>query len=90
MEKPDNVKTNMSTPGDGIRAVRTTSVFRLLNFELYAKPNKIIMGVGIACFAGVLGYITYMRSKYEDLGYYAAVQDDGKETFTKKVSNWEK
>lgn len=25
-------------PGDGIRSMRSTSVFRALNFELYAKP----------------------------------------------------
>ena len=47
------------------------------------------MGIGLAAFAGVLGYITYMRSKYEDMGYYAALQDDGKEVFTKKRSKWD-
>ena len=25
-------------PGEGIRSVRTTNVFRVVNFELYAKP----------------------------------------------------
>lgn len=25
-------------PGEGIRSVRSTNVFRALNFELYAKP----------------------------------------------------
>jgi len=86
----ENVKQpKASAPGEGIRTVRTTNVFRLLNFELYTKPNKIIMVLGVTCFASVLGYIAYMRTKYESLGYYAAMQSDGKETFIKKESKWE-
>lgn len=27
-----------SSPGDGIRSLKTSNVFRLLNFELYTKP----------------------------------------------------
>ncbi|XP_034483934.1 small integral membrane protein 8 isoform X1 [Drosophila innubila] len=76
-------------PGEGIRSMRSTSVFRLINFELYTKPNKIIMGIGLAAAAGVFGYIAYMRHKYEDLGYYVAVKEDGREEFIKKKSNWE-
>ncbi|CAH1368646.1 unnamed protein product [Tenebrio molitor] len=26
------------TPGDGLRSVKTTNLFRAVNFELYAKP----------------------------------------------------
>lgn len=48
----------------------------------------VIMVIGATAFAGVLGYIAYMRSKYEGLGYYAAVQEDGTEVFTKKKSKW--
>ncbi|XP_020817236.1 small integral membrane protein 8 [Drosophila serrata] len=76
-------------PGDGIRSMRSTGVFRLINFELYAKPNAIIMGLGLTAIAGVFGYIAYMRYKYESLGYYVAVKDDGREEFIKKKSNWE-
>lgn len=47
------------------------------------------MGIGLAAITGVFGYIAYMRHKYEDLGYYVAVQADGKEQFVKKKSNWE-
>ncbi|KAH8293605.1 hypothetical protein KR054_002073 [Drosophila jambulina] len=95
-------------PGDGIRSMRTTGVFRLINFELYAKPvrvnqsfaileiyilypgqNAIIMGLGLTAIAGVFGYIAYMRYKYESLGYYVAVKENGREEFIKKKSNWE-
>ncbi|TMW46557.1 hypothetical protein DOY81_008357 [Sarcophaga bullata] len=79
----------VAEPGEGIRNVRTTSVFRMLNFELYTRPNKIIMGAGLVAITGVFGYITYMRWKYESLGYYTAVSDDGKEVFIKKESKWD-
>lgn len=49
----------------------------------------VIMCLGGAAFAGVFGYIAYMRHKYEALGYYVAVQEDGKEIFTKKQSKWD-
>lgn len=29
---------NKSQPGDGIRSMKTSNVFRAVNFELYAKP----------------------------------------------------
>lgn len=30
-------------PGDGLRSLRSTTAFRVINYELYAKPvNKII------------------------------------------------
>lgn len=46
--KPPDVKPIESTqtvpkpqPGDGIRSLQSTSVFRAINFELYAKPVNI-------------------------------------------------
>ena len=32
-------------PGDGIRSVKTMNFFRVLNFELYAKPVSFIMNL---------------------------------------------
>lgn len=29
---------NNEKPGDGIRSMRSTTAFRVVNFELYAKP----------------------------------------------------
>lgn len=29
---------NNPAPGDGLRSVKTTSLFRVVNFELYTKP----------------------------------------------------
>ncbi|KAG6453631.1 small integral membrane protein 8 [Manduca sexta] len=80
---------NNEKPGDGLRSVRSTTAFRLINFELYAKPNIVIMSIGLACFGLTLGYIAYMRKKYEGMGYYAAVDENGKEIFEKKKSKWD-
>lgn len=47
------------------------------------------MGFGLIALGGTIGYIAWMRHKYEALGYYVAVQNDGTEIFTKKKSKWE-
>ncbi|XP_026324186.1 small integral membrane protein 8 [Hyposmocoma kahamanoa] len=77
------------TAGDGIRSMRSTTAFRIVNFELYAKPNIVIMTLGLTCFGLTLGYLAYMRTKYESMGYYAAVDKDGNEMFEKKKSKWD-
>lgn len=47
------------------------------------------MTIGLIAFVGCTGYIAYMRNKYEGLGYYAAIKDDGREEFIKKKSKWD-
>lgn len=47
------------------------------------------MILGGVAMIGCSGYILYMRSKYESMGYYTAVEADGKETFKKKASKWD-
>lgn len=47
------------------------------------------MAIGLVCFTSAIGYITYMRSKYESQGYYAAMKSDGTEVFTKRQSKWD-
>lgn len=47
------------------------------------------MGIGLVCLLTATGYIAYMRHKYEDMGYYSAVQADGTEQFVKKKSKWD-
>ncbi|KAE8737419.1 hypothetical protein FOCC_FOCC017114 [Frankliniella occidentalis] len=84
MKKPQE-----PAPGDGIRSLKTSNVFRVVNFELYAKPNRIIMTIGLCAMAGSLAYIAYMRHKYEGMGYYVAVSDNGEESFVKKKSRWD-
>lgn len=46
------------------------------------------MAIGVIAMTGCVGYILYMRSKYESMGFYTAVESDGSERFKKKVSKW--
>ena len=76
-------------PGEGLRSLKTTNLFRVVNYELYAKPNIVVMGIGLTVLAGCLGYIAYMRQKYEKLGYYIATGQDDTQQFVKKQSRWD-
>lgn len=51
--------------------------------------NAVIMGLGLVAIAGCMGYIAYMKSKYESMGYYSAVKGDGTEQFLKRKSKWD-
>ncbi|XP_011301392.1 small integral membrane protein 8 [Fopius arisanus] len=88
IDSSSSQKNPGAAPGDGIRSLRSTMLFRAVNYELYVKPNIVIMALGLAAIVGCSGYIFYMRSKYEDMGYYTALETDGKETFKKKESKW--
>lgn len=50
----------------------------------------VIMVIGVISITSVFGYIAWMRHKYEGMGYYTAVQEDGTEVFTKKKSRWDR
>lgn len=39
-------KKDEPAPGDGIRSMRTSRVFRAVNFELYAKPVSLHIFLG--------------------------------------------
>lgn len=40
-QKPKKTQAPANAPGDGIRSMRSTNVFRAINFELYAKPVRL-------------------------------------------------
>ncbi|XP_059468750.1 small integral membrane protein 8 [Neocloeon triangulifer] len=76
-------------PGDGIRSMRSSTLFRATNFELYAKPNKIIMALGLVGLSVSIGYMAYMRTQHERMGLYTAVDTEGQETLMKRPSRWD-
>lgn len=41
MSDKQAIKPDVAAAGEGIRSIKTTNVFRLLNFELYTKPVSI-------------------------------------------------
>lgn len=51
--------TRVAEPGDGIRQVKTTNVFRLINFELYTRPVSFICN----CFRMHVINTTFLRIK---------------------------
>ena len=75
----------------GLKHARTTNLFRITNFELFAKPNKRVMGLGGFMFLFACGYLVYMRmtDEYKDKPTYNTMNEDG--TFTRRVrtSKWD-
>lgn len=49
MSNPDGpkpaAKLAEAKPGDGIRSLQSTTLFRVVNFELYAKPVSDVAGL---------------------------------------------
>ena len=70
----------------GLSTLDSTTLFRVTNFELYAKPNRLVMIVGIAAFAGCCTFLVRMRKSAE----YSTVQtsSDGQYSYVKK-SKWD-
>ncbi|XP_015180361.1 PREDICTED: small integral membrane protein 8 [Polistes dominula] len=81
-------KTKESAPGDGIRSLRSTALFRAVNYELYVKPNRGIMLFGVMAMLTCSGYLFYMRYKHDGTDYYESVQADGNITLKNKTSKW--
>ncbi|XP_072759071.1 small integral membrane protein 8 [Anoplolepis gracilipes] len=84
-----NKNTHETTPGDGLRSLRSTSLFRAINFELYVKPNKTVMILGIGAMLGCSGYIFYMNSKGQEKNdYQTMIKSDDTVVLVRKTSKW--
>lgn len=44
-----NKNVRETTPGDGLRSLRSTSLFRAINFELYVKPVRLYQYLSFIC-----------------------------------------
>jgi len=60
-----------------------------VSYFCHLFQNAVIMTIGLAAMGICIGYIAYMRTKYENMGYYAAVNRDGEESFVQKKSKWD-
>ncbi|CAL8104642.1 unnamed protein product [Orchesella dallaii] len=77
-------------PGEGIRSLKTSNIFRTLNFELYARPNKTVMVIGVVGFTVCVGYLTYLNYyHYDHNEYYEAFAEDGTKILRPKKSRWD-
>ncbi|CAB3365761.1 Hypothetical predicted protein [Cloeon dipterum] len=68
--------------------MRSSTLFRITNFELYTRPNKVVMALGLLGLTISVGYMAYMRSQYEQMGLYTAVDSEGQQTLMKRQSRW--
>ncbi|XP_014469566.1 PREDICTED: small integral membrane protein 8 [Dinoponera quadriceps] len=80
--------TRETTPGDGLRSLRSTLLFRAVNYELYVKPNKVIMIFGVIAMLGCSGYMFYMNRNHKRDDYQAIVKSDDTVVLVKKKSKW--
>jgi len=54
--------TTTTTP---IKKPQSTLAFRIINPELFIKPNKHVMNFGIAAIAGCVMYFAYMVATHD-------------------------
>ena len=47
------------------------------------------MTIGLLAITACSGYLLYMRTQYENMGYYVAVKEDGSEHLQQKKSRWD-
>ncbi|PIK48091.1 putative small integral membrane protein 8 isoform X2 [Apostichopus japonicus] len=83
---------NPSTHETGLRGARTTTLFRAVNFELFVKPNKVVMAFGLIALTGSVAYIAYMNAVKEnqkDQMMYEQYFEDGSTLMKPKKSKWE-
>lgn len=71
----------------------STTIFRVLNFELFVKPNKYVMAIGGTAMVGCLAYLVYLKYSVEEIKKsgqkYIAVDEEGREVFRQRKSKWE-
>ncbi|OWF35670.1 small integral membrane protein 8-like [Mizuhopecten yessoensis] len=92
-DKPSKKATSKdgNEPGSGIRHAKTTSLFRVVNFELYARPNALTMILGASLFLSAVGYITYMRYRdtKDNQKMYNAMDEEGHLVRRERTSKWD-
>ncbi|KAL5471438.1 hypothetical protein EMCRGX_G029557 [Ephydatia muelleri] len=64
----------------GLGNAKFTNAFRVINFELFAKPNKGIMLFGAICITGCFGFFLYLNMTHEGTQ---------KKQFGRKGSRWD-
>ncbi|XP_076872782.1 small integral membrane protein 8 isoform X2 [Brachyhypopomus gauderio] len=74
----------------GLRGVKTTSLFRAVNPELFIKPNKPVMAFGLVTVTLCVGYLGYLHAVKENTQeLYEAVDSEGERYMRRKNSKWD-
>jgi len=87
--KSGTAKEIKNVSGEGIRSLKTSGVFRAVNFELYARPNKYMMTFGICAFSFCVGYMIYMKESWRREKVYTVINDKDELVMSKKKSRWD-
>ncbi|XP_063168402.1 small integral membrane protein 8 isoform X1 [Candoia aspera] len=62
----------------GLRGVRTTTLFRAVNPELFIKPNKAVMAFGLVAVTLCVAYVGYLHAQEENKkDLYEAIDSEG-------------
>uniref|UniRef100_A0A8D0G4X4 Small integral membrane protein 8 n=1 Tax=Sphenodon punctatus TaxID=8508 RepID=A0A8D0G4X4_SPHPU len=92
--EPPNVKNEALKEREyripGLRSVRTTTLFRAVNPELFIKPNKPVMFFGlitITLCVAYIGYLHAMQGNKKDI--YEAIDSEGTRYTRRKTSKWD-
>ncbi|XP_019298347.1 small integral membrane protein 8 [Panthera pardus] len=74
----------------GLRGVRTTTLFRAVNPELFIKPNKPVMAFGLITLSLCVAYIGYLHASQENTkDLYEAIDSEGHSYMRRKTSKWD-
>lgn len=74
----------------GLRGVRTTTLFRAVNPELFIKPNKPVMAFGLVTLSLCVAYIGYLHATQENkMELYEAIDSEGHSYMRRKTSKWD-
>ncbi|XP_038252443.1 small integral membrane protein 8 [Dermochelys coriacea] len=92
--EPPNIKKEAPKEKDsripGLRGVRTTTLFRAVNPELFIKPNKPVMAFGLITVTLCVAYIGYLHATQENKkDLYEAVDSEGARYMRRKTSKWD-
>ncbi|XP_006626210.1 small integral membrane protein 8 [Lepisosteus oculatus] len=93
---PDPGKAKTELPKEqgyrapGLRGVQTTTLFRAINPELFIKPNKPVMAIGLLTLSLCVGYLGYLHATTENKqDLYEAIDSEGTRHMRRKSSRWD-
>ncbi|XP_077443840.1 small integral membrane protein 8 [Stigmatopora argus] len=73
----------------GSREARSTTLFRVINPELFIKPNKPVMAFGLISITLCIGYLGYLHvTKENDQHLYEAIDGKRESLMRGKASKW--
>ncbi|KAH9528290.1 Small integral membrane protein 8 [Dermatophagoides farinae] len=71
----------------------STAFFRAANFELFVKPNKYVMSIGVISFSLCIFYFyqwnRQVRQQSITTSTYVAINEDNTETIRSRKSRWD-